>query len=39
MRLKRAIRRLINKIGGYKPFIDNDNSDEEPESEHQPPVE
>lgn len=36
MRLKRAIRRLINKIGGYKPFIDNDSSAEE---EDQPPVE
>jgi len=24
MRLKRAIRRLINKIGGYKPYHDVD---------------
>ena len=34
MRLKRAIRRLINKIGGYKPYNDIDSStaeDQEPE--------
>ena len=29
MRLKRAIRRLINKIGGYKPYNDIDSSDED----------
>ena len=39
MRLKRAITRLINKIGGYKPYRDVDTTSEEPEEEHQPPVE
>jgi DNA-directed RNA polymerase specialized sigma24 family protein len=29
MRLKRAIRRLINKIGGYKPYNDIDSPDED----------
>jgi DNA-directed RNA polymerase specialized sigma24 family protein len=29
MRLKRAIRRLINKIGGYKPYNDTDSPDED----------
>jgi hypothetical protein len=29
MRLKRAIRRLINKIGGYKPYNDVDTTSPE----------
>jgi len=42
MRLNRAIRRLINKIGGYKPYhdVDTESSQEESqESEVQPPQE
>lgn len=35
MRLKRAINRLINKIGGYKPYKDNDTVSEEPDPEDQ----
>lgn len=33
MRCNRAIRRLINKIGGYKPYKDEDTSAQESESE------
>ena len=40
MRNKRAIRKLINKIGGFKPYNDNDFEDKpEAEEETQPPVE
>jgi RNA polymerase sigma factor (sigma-70 family) len=33
MRHKRAIKRLINKMGGFKPYKDNDFSDKEHEEE------
>jgi hypothetical protein len=33
MRHKRAIKRLINKMGGFKPYRDNDFSDKEHEEE------
>jgi DNA-directed RNA polymerase specialized sigma24 family protein len=40
MRNKRAIRKLINKIGGFKPYNDNDFEDKpDEEEETQPPVE
>lgn len=35
MRLKRAIRRLVNKIGGYKPYNDVDSSGTEPQDEEE----
>jgi len=35
MRLKRAIRRLVNKIGGYKPYNDVDSSASEPQDEEE----
>lgn len=34
MRHKRAIRKLINKIGGFKPFVDVDSVPEDSEEEH-----
>jgi hypothetical protein len=36
MRNKRAIKKLINKVGGFKPFRDEDLPDA---TESQPPVE
>jgi DNA-directed RNA polymerase specialized sigma24 family protein len=34
MRHKRAINKLINKIGGFKPFVDTDTVPEDSEEEH-----
>ena len=39
MRNKRAIRKLINKIGGFKPYRDEDLPEEVENTESQPPVE
>lgn len=36
MRHKRAIKRLVNKLGGFKPFVDNDFTNQE---EHEEPEE
>jgi DNA-directed RNA polymerase specialized sigma24 family protein len=33
MRHKRAIKRLVNKLGGYKPYVDRDISSKEDETE------
>jgi hypothetical protein len=41
MRHKRAIKRLVNKLGGYKPYYDEDLDDtkgqEEETEQHQDP--
>ena len=39
MRNKRAIRKLINKIGGFKPYRDEDLPEATENTESQPPVE
>jgi hypothetical protein len=39
MRNKRAVKKLINKIGGFKPFRDEDLPDTVETTENQPPVE
>ena len=39
MRNKRAIKKLINKVGGFKPFRDEDLPDTAETTEGQPPVE
>ena len=39
MRHKRAIRKLINKIGGFKPYRDEDFTEPSPSGENQLPVE
>jgi DNA-directed RNA polymerase specialized sigma24 family protein len=40
MRHKRAVKRLVSRLGGHKPYLDEDLSDkensEEPESKHKP---
>jgi hypothetical protein len=37
MRHKRAMRRLINKIGGFRPYRDEDTKDST-ETEESPPI-
>jgi len=33
MRIKRAVRKLVNKMGGYRPYLEHDSSDESADSE------